>query len=168
MDVFLIRHAEALDRAAPIDDAHRPLTAHGRRDARKLGKALRKAGVELDAIVTSPLVRAVETAELVAVGLDFDPPLEVAAELGPARDPAKVVKEVLLPRGDLRAVAVVGHQPQLGALLALLLGGAAPPPAKASAIRLRWDGPEAPARFKWVLHAGSDEPSKDLAEVAGD
>src|SRR5262245_26615970 len=83
MEIFLIRHAQAVDKGAPVEDGHRPLTRRGRRDARKLGKVLLKKGVGLQAIVTSPLVRAVETAELVAVSLEFDDELDVAPELRP-------------------------------------------------------------------------------------
>src|SRR5204862_6301224 len=103
MELFLIRHAEAVAHDAPIEDAHRPRTARGGRDAQKLGKLMRAADVKLDAIVTSPLVRAVETAELVAIALGFDEGLDVAAELAPNRNPLDVVREVLLPRGDLSA-----------------------------------------------------------------
>jgi phosphohistidine phosphatase len=167
MDVYIIRHAQAIDRDTPVDDAHRPLTARGRKDARKLGKALDREEVGLDAIVTSPLVRSVETAELVAVGLGWDDELEVAPELSPARDPAEVVREVLLPRAELKAVAVVGHEPQLSALIALLLQRETPSPSKASVVRLRWEGPEQPAKFKWVLHPDGEGTRKELDAIAG-
>lgn len=165
MDLFLIRHAQAQPDDPAVEDAHRPLTERGRKDARKLGKLLRRAGVSLDAIITSPLVRAVETAELVAVGLRFDAAIEVAPELAPGRDPLAVVREVLLPRGDLAAVAIVGHQPQWTALLTALLHKPAPDPAKSTAIRLRWHGPDAPAKFKWVARPDLDEPSTDITDV---
>jgi phosphohistidine phosphatase len=165
MDLLVIRHAQALDRDEPIDDAHRPLTARGRRDAEAVGRALREAGVKLDALVTSPLVRAVETAELVAVGLGFEGALEVAAELGTGRHPQAVVEEVLMPRGDLATVALVGHEPQLGVLMGSLLGAPVPSPAKASAVRLVWEGPDRPARFKWVLRPGMAKPSKEVGDI---
>lgn len=166
MDIYVIRHAQALDRHQPIDDAHRPLTARGRKDARRLGKLLRRQEVELDALVTSPLVRAVETASQVVEGLEWGGSLEVAPELAPGRDPIDVVREVLLPRADLDCVALVGHQPQLGALLELLLRAPVPELAKPSAIRVRWFGPEEEARFKWALRADLDRPSRDLSDVA--
>jgi phosphohistidine phosphatase len=166
MDIYVIRHAQALDRSEPIDDAHRPLTVRGRKEARRLGKLLRHEEVSLDALVTSPLVRAVETASQVVAGLEFDGPLEVAAELAPGRDPLDVVREVLMPRADLDAVAIVGHQPQLGELLGLLLRTAVPDLAKASAVRVRWFGPEEAARFKWVLHASGDRPQRDMGDIA--
>jgi phosphohistidine phosphatase len=165
MDLLLIRHAKALDKDAPIDDGHRPLTAKGRRDALEVGKLLRDAEVGLDAIVSSPLVRAVETAELVAVGLGFEAAIEVAPELATGRHPQAVVEEVILPRADLGWVALVGHEPQLGALLGALLRAPAPGLAKAAAVRLSWEGPETPAKFKWVIRPGMGKPSKDLDDV---
>ena len=166
MDIYIIRHAQALDKNAPIDDAHRPLTARGRKDARKLGKALRDADVTFDAIVTSPLVRAVESATMVAVGAHFMGALDVAPELAPAGDPMGVLNEVLIPRADLDRVAIVGHQPQLSALAERLLGHPVPELAKPSVIRLRWEGPDHPAKLKWVLLSDGSGPSKDLADVA--
>ncbi len=165
MNLFIIRHAKAVEKNAPADDGHRPLTARGRRDAEEVGKLLRDEEVELDAIVTSPLVRAVETAELVAVRLGFAEALDVAPELSPGRHPQAVVEEVILPRCDLDAIALVGHEPQLGALLSALLRAPAPSPAKGAAIKIAFDGIDQPARFKWVLKPGMKKPSKELSDV---
>jgi phosphohistidine phosphatase len=165
VDVYLIRHAKAVEKDGPGDDAHRPLTARGRRDAREVGELMRAEEVELDALVTSPAVRAVETAELVAIGLGFDEALDVAPELAVGRHPQAVVEEVLLPRADRGAVAVVGHEPQLSALLQALLKAPTPGLAKAAAVRLVWDGPETPARFKWVARPGMKRPSRELDDV---
>jgi phosphohistidine phosphatase len=165
MNLFVIRHARAVDRSEPIEDAWRPLSARGRREALEVGKALREQEVVLDAIVTSPLVRAVETAELVAVGLKFEGALDVAPELGVGRHPQAVVEEVILPRADLAAVAVVGHEPQLSELVAALLRTSVPSLAKGAAVRLAWEGIDAPARFKWVVKPGLAKPSKHLLEL---
>ena len=165
MDLYVIRHGRAIDRAEPIEDAFRALTARGRREAEEVGRALRDAGVELDAIVTSPLVRAVETAELVAVGLKFVGALDVAVELAPGRHPQPLVEEVLLPRANLAAVALVGHEPQLSALVATLLRTAVPSLAKGVAVRLQWDGPDAAAKFKWVIRPGHLKPTKAIDDL---
>ena len=121
--------------------------------------------MELDAILTSPLVRAVETAELVAVGLGFEGGLEVAPELALGRSAHTLVEEVILPRADLRAIALVGHEPQLGLLLGSLLGRSNYGLAKAAAVRLVFDGLDEPARFKWVVRPGMSKPSRELADV---
>ncbi len=165
MDLFVIRHARAVDTTEPIEDALRPLTARGRREALEVGKALREAEVSLDAIITSPLVRAIETAELVAVGLKFEGALDVAVELSPSRHPQSVIEEAVLPRSDLRAIAIVGHEPQLSSLVGALLNTAVPGLAKTAAVRLVWDGLDAPARFKWVVKPGLSKPSRDLTEI---
>jgi phosphohistidine phosphatase len=165
MDLYLIRHAKAVDKDAPMQDRHRPLTARGRRDALATGSLLAKADAKLDAIVTSPLVRAVETAELVAVGLSWDGALDVAPELGDDSSPRAVIEEVVLPRSNLESLALVGHEPQLGALLGALLQSGSYSLAKSAAVRLAWDGPEAPARWKWVVRPGMEKPSRDLSDV---
>lgn len=164
MDVLLVRHAKAVDGLGLLDD-HRPLTARGRRDALALGKLLRHAEARPDVIVTSPLVRAVETAELVAVGLKHEGALEVAPELRYDHRAQSVVDDVLLPRAQHGFVAVVGHEPQLGNLLRLLLRTDAPSPRKAAAIRLTWDRPDEAATFEWVCTPDLVAPSKHLADV---
>ena len=146
-------------------DAHRPLTPRGRRDAVTLGRALRRAGVNLDALITSPVVRAVETAELLAVGLEFDEALEVSPALSPSQPSQAVIEQVLHNRGKEDLIAVVGHEPQLGLLLRDLIGGYAPGLRKASAVLVDWPAKERPGRFEWVLHPDLDKPSKRFEDI---
>jgi phosphohistidine phosphatase len=164
MNVLLVRHAKAAD-PETMADAHRPLTARGRRDALTLGKALRHAGVNLDALVTSPLVRAVETAELLAVGIEFDEALEVSPALSPSQPSQAVIEQVLHTHGKEDLIAVVGHEPQLGLLLRDLIGGYAPGLRKASAVLVDWPAKERPGRFEWVLHPDLDKPSKRFEDI---
>lgn len=125
MDLFLIRHAaaEAADPAvaaqdgAQLADARRPLTARGRARFAQTVAALGHAGVRLDRLVHSPLLRAVETADLLVPLLRGT--TEVCADL------AAAPTEGLLARLEGASVAAVGHQPYLGELLSLLSG--APP-----------------------------------------
>src|SRR3954447_8742739 len=120
MKVVLVRHAEA----APGDpDELRALTPEGREQARRLGEQLRTDGVEPDAVLTSPLRRARET----AAGLGFGEP-EPLEELGPGAT-ADDVKAAVSTRGE--TVVVVGHQPDCSLITAALRGGDAPafPPA---------------------------------------
>ena len=164
MNVLLVRHAKAAD-PEMMADAHRPLTARGRRDALTLGETLRRAGVRLDALITSPLVRAVETAELLAVGLEFDEGLEVTPALAPSQPSQGVIEEVLLTHGKEDLIAVVGHEPQLGLLLRDLIGGYAPGLRKASAVLVEWPVKERSGRFQWVLHPDLDKPSKRFEDI---
>ena len=127
MKVVLVRHAEA----APGDpDELRALTAEGHAQARELGERLRSEGIEPDAVLCSPLLRARET----AAGLGFGEP-EPRAELGPGAT-ADAVKNVVAGRGE--TVVVVGHQPDCSLITAALRGGDEPafPPAGAQIIEL--------------------------------
>lgn len=168
MELFLIRHAKAIDPSrhdGPVFDAHRSLTARGRRDAGEVGRALGEAGVELDALITSPLVRAVQTAELITIGLGFAEAIEVAPELASGRPPQAALEAVILPRAELRAIALVGHEPQLGLLLGQLLHRDTYGLAKSAAVRLVFDALDRPAKFRWVLRPGMSKPSTEISDV---
>jgi phosphohistidine phosphatase len=133
--VTLIRHAEAGD-DAPRDES-RALTARGRADARRLGRALARRGVRFTAIVTSPLVRAVQTAEIVAAETDYRGRMSVRDLLIPDGAPADVVA-FLAKLVEEKSVALVAHEPILSAIAAALTGKSRYPPLrKAEALRIR-------------------------------
>lgn len=116
MKVVLVRHAEA----APGDpDELRTLTPTGHEQARVLGERLRADGVEPEAVLTSPLLRARET----AAGLGLGEP-EPVDSLGPGATPDDI-RAAVAGRGD--TVVVVGHQPDCGRIAAALRGGDEPP-----------------------------------------
>src|SRR5262249_48693239 len=118
MKVMLIRHAHGVDGASG-GDAARWLTEKGRGVARKVGERLRDDGHEPDAIVTSPLVRAVQTAELVARGLKFRGVVEVMVELAPEA-PGRSAGEGLQEGSGF--VVAVGREPGIWALAGELAG----------------------------------------------
>jgi phosphohistidine phosphatase len=123
----LVRHADA----APGDpDELRALTPEGHEQARRLGERLRAEGIEPDAVLTSPLLRARETAA--ELGLGEPQPLD---ELRPGAT-ADDVRSAIAGRG--RTVVVVGHQPDCSRIATALRGGAEPafPPAGAEIIDL--------------------------------
>jgi phosphohistidine phosphatase len=127
MKVVLVRHAEA----APGDpDELRALTPAGHEQALRLGEQLRADGVQPDAVLSSPLLRAQET----AADLGFGDP-EPLDELAPGAT-ADDVKAAIAGRGE--TVVVVGHQPDCSRITAALRGGAEPafPPAGAQIIDL--------------------------------
>ena len=103
MRLLIIRHAEA---APGEPDELRKLTHDGREHARALGKRLRESGYAPDAVLTSPLVRARETAAALALG---EP--EIDERLAPGASPEDV-RDAALGRGE--TVVVVGHQPDCG------------------------------------------------------
>ena len=127
MKVVLVRHAEA----APGDpDELRALTPAGHEQARRLGEELRADGLQPDAVLSSPLLRARET----AADLGFGDP-EPLDELAPGATPDDL-KAAIAARGE--TVVVVGHQPDCSRITAALRGGAEPafPPAGAQIIDL--------------------------------
>jgi phosphohistidine phosphatase len=112
MDLLLWRHADAAD---GTPDLARPLTERGHGQARAIAKWLQKrlpAGIR---VLTSPAVRARETAA--ALGL----PLEVMDQLAPDAAPSALIAAAGWPDAE-RAVLIVGHQPTLGETAAALLG----------------------------------------------
>lgn len=110
--IWLLRHAEA---AEGSPDADRPLTERGREQARAAGAALRAIGVELDACLTSPRVRAVETATLVSEPLGVDVQLEPQLSGGPFD-----ARALAAGLGD--EVLLVGHDPDFSTAVHELTG----------------------------------------------
>jgi len=152
--VTLIRHAEAGD-DAPRDES-RALTARGRADARRLGRALARRGVRFTTIVTSPLVRAVQTAEIVAAATEFRGRMPATDVLVPEASAGDVVA-FLAKIADEKSVALVAHEPILSAVAAALTRkGRYPALRKAEALRIRLpDGPEAAGSLRWRVDGGT-------------
>jgi phosphohistidine phosphatase len=116
--VYLVRHAKA-ESGEP--DELRALNDKGRKQARRLGKRLAREGVRPDAVLTSPLLRARETANAIAkaTGVTAEPDERLAPG---AR--ADDLRDAVAGRGD--TVVVVGHQPDCGQIAAALTGGPEP------------------------------------------
>lgn len=122
MEIYLIRHAHALDGE---DDAVRPLSAKGREQVRRIGRFLRRSGaLQAKEFWHSPLVRAVDTARRVVKRLKIRANLRMVNGLLHDDDPALMVRRLNAVR---RPVAVVGHEPHLSALASLLLTGQSRP-----------------------------------------
>jgi phosphohistidine phosphatase len=152
MRVTLIRHGEAGE-DAPRDE-ERTLTKKGRSDSRRVGRALGRVGARFGAVVSSPLVRAVQTAELVVASAGHRGRVLVSDSLLPEASPDGAVAFLAaLADGDERSVALVAHEPILSRLGAKLLGVARLSPLrKAEAIRIRLpDGPKKPGAFRWRI-----------------
>jgi phosphohistidine phosphatase len=116
--VYLVRHAEA---ASGQPDELRALTQEGREQAQALAERLAREQPPLDAVVSSPLLRARETAAAIAAAVGLE--AEVDARLAPGAT-ADAVHAVIAGRGE--RVAVVGHQPDCGEIAAELTGGPEP------------------------------------------
>ena len=156
MRITLIRHAEAGD-DAPRDEA-RALTVRGRQDARRMGRALARRDVTFSVVVTSPLVRAVQTAEIVAAMVDYRERILVTDALVPEAAVSQAVGFLTSLARDpdaVSSVALVAHEPILSALAAELTGRPRHPPLKkAEALRIRMeDGPQGTGAAKWRIDA---------------
>ena len=150
MRVTLIRHAEAGD-DAPRDES-RSLTIRGRADTRRLGRVLARRGVRFTLVVTSPLVRAVQTAEIVAAAIGYRGRMPASALLEPEAAALDVVA-FLKTVADEKSVALVAHEPILSAVAAALTHKPRHPALrKAEALRIRLpDGLGGAGTLRWRI-----------------
>jgi phosphohistidine phosphatase len=121
---YILRHGTAEDLRPGLDDARRALTTEGRARLQRAQKSWRRL-VELpETILVSPLLRAQETAQYFAAAIGFTGEVTTVHDLLPGASPQAALERIRERQlsGD-RAVALVGHEPHLGALLGLLLTG---------------------------------------------
>lgn len=121
MEVYLLRHGIAEDRSATGRDFDRRLTDEGKEKLRKVLKRAAKDGVEISLILSSPLVRAMETAQIAADELKYNSEIVRTDGLTPDSSPQDVWKEIRAHR-DEPAVLLAGHEPLFSATVAYLLG----------------------------------------------
>lgn len=142
MDIWLLRHAAAEERSATGRDADRELTSDGLRRAERIARGLAALQPAIDRVLTSPYRRALQTAEPAARELGLEKQLRQARALEPGSDPAEILEE--LRTEEAAGVLLVGHEPHLGNVLGLLLGGEglAPPLKKASVAWVEREGRE--------------------------
>lgn len=120
--LLLLRHAIAEDQKADQRDEDRRLTGEGKRKLRGVVAGMRAMDLPVDTILTSPLRRARETAEIVAAGYGLDETVEVLPALAPAGG-AEALFDALGRYGASNGIVLVGHQPDLGELASTLLTG---------------------------------------------
>jgi phosphohistidine phosphatase len=121
-ELYLVRHGLAEERGDAFpDDAKRPLTADGMARMRKAARGLARLGVTIDAVLTSPLVRARQTAEIVVEALHPRPSLVAIDSLSPDGSFAAIVADLEKHARKTR-LALVGHEPSIGELAARLIG----------------------------------------------
>lgn len=151
MKLYLVRHAEAIERSGTMPDSSRYLTTNGRLSFRKIARRVRKAGIAPDVVFTSPLLRAVQTAEILAERLKYDGEVIVAKELSPGFD-HRALRALLAEAGNPAEAAFVGHEPDLGDLAATLLalpGGFPLRKGAVLALDLEIGVPKGSAKFLW-------------------
>jgi phosphohistidine phosphatase len=134
LELYLIRHGVAAERGEEFpDDSKRPLTSDGIARLRKEAKALDALGVEFDQILSSPLVRARQTADVFSEIMQSKPPVANTDALTPAGSPATVMQELGKHMKKAR-IALVGHEPNMGELAAFLIGAKSSLPFKKGAV----------------------------------
>src|SRR5213596_848636 len=118
MELLVIRHGSAEDAGRGVEDSRRALTDAGRKEMKEVSAGLATIVETLDVIAASPLVRAQQTAEIVAKRYD-DLSVDTLDALSPGSDPAAIV-EWLRHQSSAEVVAIVGHEPDLGSLVTWL------------------------------------------------
>jgi phosphohistidine phosphatase len=165
VQLIIVRHATAIDRGADILDEKRYLTPEGRVSFRKTARTMVQKGMDPGLILTSPLLRAVQTADILAESLAYKGLLLAVDDLSPGFDQAGL--ERLLDRcQEVEELVLVGHEPDLGILVARLLSLAHGFTfKKGSAIRLNIDpkNPRESATFKWLATGRKLITSKEEA-----
>ena len=124
MNLYIIRHAIAVDEATSdyASDSERPLTDKGRKKMRQIAKALRHLGVEFDLILSSPYVRACETAEILADVFKMKKKIAFSDNLIPLGNPELLISEIN-EKYSVEGLAIVGHEPHLSTLVGLAYSG---------------------------------------------
>lgn len=140
MILILIRHAHAIEAPPGLGDADRWLSSKGRKVARRVGAWLAKPKRRPHAIWTSPLVRAVQTAEIVARECEVADDVSVSVELSPGRDTGDLLRVLAEHRGP-SPLALVGHEPSLSLIATSLLADPAWPGfKKGGMLAVEWSG----------------------------
>jgi phosphohistidine phosphatase len=125
-ELYLLRHGLAEDRgAAWPDDTKRPLTDHGIARLRRASESLSRFGLTIDVVLTSPLVRTRQTAEIYASAFAPRPPLVNVDALAPGGTFDAVARE-LEKHARRSHILIVGHEPGLGEFASWLVGARSP------------------------------------------
>lgn len=160
MDVLLVRHAKAEEREifalTGAEDALRPLTKAGAREMRKVARALQRLVSRIDVLASSPLLRTLQTADILAERVGGK--VVQLPQLAPGHEPGQLLTW-LRSQGDNPCVALIGHEPDLGVLAAWLLTGGQHgflPLKKGGACLLRFnDGiKDGKAELVWAMPPG--------------
>jgi phosphohistidine phosphatase len=132
--LYLVRHGIAEERGDGWpDDTARPLTDRGSSRFEKSVRGLVRVGVVVDVVLTSPLVRARQTAEILSAGLDPPPPIVAVDSLAPGGSYQAVAADIE-KQGRRSRIALVGHEPGIGELAGRLIGMRHPIPFKKGAV----------------------------------
>ncbi len=123
MELYFLRHELAGDREDWMgDDRKRPLTDQGKKRMAESAKTLDSLSLGLDAILTSPLARACQTAEIAAEGLGLEKVLAEDERLAPGFNP-EALAQILKDHSRAKALMLVGHEPDFSETVSAITGG---------------------------------------------
>lgn len=125
MDLYILRHAIAVDSGSPAyeDDSQRPLTPRGSAKMKRIASGLRRMEVEFDFILSSPLLRAKQTASILAKTYDLHDKLVLTPALQPEAPGSQIINEINEKYPQYKHVVLIGHQPSLNTLISMLISG---------------------------------------------
>jgi phosphohistidine phosphatase len=154
MEIYLLRHGIAEDAKAGQSDADRALTDEGRDKLRRVLKRARGADVKPSLILTSPLKRAIQTAEVAAEALEYTGDLVRTKALVPDASPREIWDELRAHKSE-DAILLASHEPLMSSAAAFLLGtpGLQVEMKKAALLRLDCDrfGSEPHGVLRWMI-----------------
>ena len=154
MELYILRHGIAENGKPGGSDADRALTTEGKKKLRDTLRVVQRAGVSPGLIISSPYIRAVETAAIAMDVLGYKETLLHTTALIPSSDPKPVWEEIRVHK-DVASLMLVGHEPLLSALAAYLLGAPSVyvDMKKGAIIRIDMDsfGPHPQGVLKWML-----------------
>jgi phosphohistidine phosphatase len=163
--LYLVRHAIAAERGPNYpDDRERPLTSEGVARFKRVVDGLKDFDVKLDVVLTSPLVRASHTAQLLVTGIGGKPRLEILDALASGGRMTQVLEAITKYSKRSKHIALVGHEPDLGELAARLLRARGTIEFKKGAVCcIELDGamPNGPGTLRWLL------PPRALRKISG-
>lgn len=125
MNLYIVRHAIAVERGTSgyeEDDSQRPLTDAGRKKMKKIVRGLAQLGTEFDVILSSPYVRARDTATILAKEFEMKDKLAFSDNLIPPGNFEDLINEIH-EQHDVNSLALVGHEPMLSSLISWLTTG---------------------------------------------
>ena len=124
MKLYILRHGDAVESGDPrYNENERPLTPKGVQRTKLLAHALRQMEISFDAVLSSPLTRARETAEIIVRGLRLEKKFELTEHLALSGSMAKLVDRINGIHPMPEAVLLVGHEPYLSGFVSLLCTG---------------------------------------------
>jgi phosphohistidine phosphatase len=123
MNIYILRHGLAEETSASQKDADRRLTEEGERKLRHIARAMQAMELSFDLVVSSPYARARETAEIVARAFGLEKRLELSETLTPSGRTRQLVELLNRLAPPWEDVLLVGHEPYLSGLIALLVAG---------------------------------------------